>query len=431
MDKMENFTSLRKTVQRFAYIPYIVVVFAWFLALPVLADDEPDQDASADGPYSESKVGEGQKLFKDYCSACHKLDKKSVGPALQGVTEERDHEWLVQWILNSQRMISQGDPHAVEIYEEYNKTAMQSFEGILDEGQINAILSYTKFAETKVADKGPDPTGTSETGHNGEAAGLGLVFMILIPVLLIILFILIVFISVLKKYLGDKQDLPEDEKELIAPKHDIVSVLKSKTFIGICLLIFVACVLVATVKGLFGIGVQLGYQPTQPIAFSHALHAGDLEIDCNYCHTGVRKSKNANIPSLDICMNCHNSVKEGPKHGETEIAKLIKAYEEGKPIEWVRIHNLPDLAYFNHAQHVNVAGLECEECHGPIKEMEEVRQYSTLTMGWCINCHRETEVKHAKDNDYYNRLLEHHDKAKKGEMYVEDIGGLECARCHY
>lgn len=438
MNKMKNLTRSKGTVKRSVLLSILLLSFSLTYNVFAQADStaaaeaeaQPAEEASS-GPYSESLVEQGQQLFSDNCQTCHKLDQKMVGPALKGVTDKRDHEWLVNWIHNSQKMVQSGDPEAVAIYEEYNKTAMQSFEGILDESQINAILSYVKYTEVGGGDKtvGPvEPGEPSEASGGGE--GLGFVFMIILPVLLIILFILIVFISILKKYLSDKDDIPEDEKELIKPKFDVWAVLKSKAFIGICAFIFIACVLVGTVKGLFGVGVQLGYQPTQPIAFSHALHAGDLEIDCNYCHTGVRKSKNANIPSLNICMNCHSSVKSGPKYGEEEIAKVVDAYESGKPVEWVRVHNLPDLAYFNHAQHVKVAGLECEECHGPIKEMEEVRQFSTLTMGWCINCHRETEVTHAKDNDYYNRLNEYH-KHKDGEMVVEDIGGLECARCHY
>ena len=156
-------------------------------------------------------------------------------------------------------------------------------------------------------------------------------------------------------------------------------------------------------------GVQQGYQPTQPIAFSHEIHAGQYEIECQYCHTGVMISKSANIPSANICMNCHTAIKTESK----EIAKIYKAIdydpETGeygdnvKPIEWVRVHNLPDLAYFNHSQHVNVGEIECQTCHGPIEEMAVVKQWSTLTMGWCINCHRETKV-NAKGNAYYDQL---------------------------
>ena len=180
------------------------------------------------------------------------------------------------------------------------------------------------------------------------------------------------------------------------------------------------------IDGLYTVGIQQNYQPTQPIAFSHKVHAGQYEIDCNYCHTGVNISKSANIPSVNICMNCHNAINTD----KPEIQKILTAYEENRPIEWVRVHNLPDLAYFNHKQHVAVGGLDCATCHGPIEEMDVVYQYSELTMGWCINCHRETEVS-SKGNDYYKKLVELHNSSSKKPMTVEDIGGLECSKCHY
>jgi hypothetical protein len=176
----------------------------------------------------------------------------------------------------------------------------------------------------------------------------------------------------------------------------------------------------------------------QPIPFSHKIHAGDNKIDCNYCHTGVRKAKHANIPSINICMNCHNAIKV-----ESEYIKKIhthagydaktKTYDESKasPIEWVRVHNLPDLAYFNHSQHVKVGGVECQECHVGIKSMDGyVQKTSELTMAWCIDCHREKSID--KTNPYYERLVEFN-KVHRGveDLKVKDIGGLECSKCHY
>ena len=152
----------------------------------------------------------------------------------------------------------------------------------------------------------------------------------------------------------------------------------------------------------------------------------NTKIDCNYCHTGVRKSKNANIPSTNICMNCHSQIKtDSPK-----LQVLRDAVKNNTPIEWVRVHNLPDLAYFNHSQHVKVGGLECQTCHGPIEKMEVVQQYSPLTMGWCINCHRQTVVK-SEGNAYYDKLVDLHKHNGQKEMKVKDNGGLECAKCHY
>ena len=197
--------------------------------------------------------------------------------------------------------------------------------------------------------------------------------------------------------------------------------------------------------GMTEVGIQQGYAPTQPINFSHEIHAGQYEIDCKYCHSGVEKSKSASIPPLNTCMNCHRYVKASDKYnGKTspEIQKIYDAigydgenmeYIEGheqKPVEWVRIHNLPDLAYFNHSQHVVVGGVECQTCHGPIETMAKVEQFSELTMGWCINCHRERGID-AENNDYYEEI---HKKMKvEGQDYmtVAQNGGLECGKCHY
>ncbi|MBC7448836.1 MAG: cytochrome c3 family protein, partial [Hymenobacteraceae bacterium] len=191
--------------------------------------------------------------------------------------------------------------------------------------------------------------------------------------------------------------------------------------------IFIVVIIDVSLDEALGIGIQQGYQPTQPIAFSHKLHAGEHQINCTYCHTSVYKGKSANIPSANICMNCHSQIKtESP-----QIQKIYKAIEQNKPIEWVRVHNLPDLAYFNHSQHTVAGGLKCQQCHGPIEEMEVVYQYSPLTMGWCINCHREYPLK-TKDNGYYTKLQQLHDTQNAGAAFtVSSNGGTECSKCHY
>ena len=203
-----------------------------------------------------------------------------------------------------------------------------------------------------------------------------------------ILVVLGIIISLLTRYLKDQKDVDESDQEVISQGVDLGKLFRSDAIVGAVVFIFAALVLKTLIDGAFTIGVQQGYQPTQPIAYSHALHAGEYEIDCNYCHTGARKAKSANIPSANICMNCHTVIQNiGDEPGiSPEIAKIYAAIDydpesgeygnDTKPIEWVRIHNLPDLAYFNHAQHVTVGGLECQECHGPIEEMEVVYQYN-------------------------------------------------------
>ncbi|MDX2431380.1 MAG: cytochrome c3 family protein [Bacteroides sp.] len=191
------------------------------------------------------------------------------------------------------------------------------------------------------------------------------------------------------------------------------------------------------VKLLHDAGTALGrqelYEPDQPIKFSHVVHAADNQIDCQYCHTTVGYAKSAGIPGADVCWNCHSLVREGSHSGKHQISKVVDAYENGVPIEWIRIHNLQDHAFFNHSQHVTVAGLDCAACHGPIEEMDRVRQVSDLSMGWCINCHRDTEVQFY-DNAFYAQYEELQEKIKSGEIErvtADLIGGTECSKCHY
>ena len=206
---------------------------------------------------------------------------------------------------------------------------------------------------------------------------------------------------------------------------------------------------------LFKIGVDEGYQPIQPIAFSHKIHAGDNKIECQYCHSSAKHSKTSGIPSVNVCMNCHKNISEvaddtkiefnGETYGKAELDKEIaKVYDaagwdaekleytgETKPVKWVRVHNLPDFAYFNHSQHVTVGNVKCQKCHGPVEEMDEVYQYSPLTMGWCIDCHKDTKVD-LKGNAYYAKI--HKELAKKygvNQVTVAQLGGKECGKCHY
>ena len=388
-------------------------------------------------PTDESVIAAGESNFKTNCATCHKIWEVRIGPALNGVTERRSVEWLSSWIRNSQAMIASGDETAVQLWEEYNQTVMTAYPSFSDD-DILALLAYVK-SETA---KGPpvvvkDPTNPDDQpGDSVSSSYLMAIIIILIIVLLIAVIALILAARTLVKHLKEAKGLDEADQEVVSQEFDFFGFLKSNSFVGLVIFVFTVVVLKTLIDGAFTIGVQQGYQPTQPIAFSHKIHAGEYEIDCQYCHTGVNKSKSANIPSPNICMNCHTQVK---KESE-EIQKIYAAIDYNpdtqtygsntKPIEWIRIHNLPDLAYFNHSQHVKVAGLECETCHGPIKEMDVVYQYSTLTMGWCINCHRETNV-NTKGNEYYDKLVKLHSEQSKEPMKVEDIGGLECAKCHY
>lgn len=402
----------------------------------VLSFNSSAQDLSTD----PAVISAGEALFNGNCKSCHRVKQKLVGPALAGVeTRVPSLDWIISWVRNPAKMIASGDAYANQIYNEYNKSQMTAFTNYTDE-QILSIISYVK-AEAEKPDAPAAGTTTTAAGDGGGAgvpsSYMNLILIGMIVILVLLLIILGLIINALKKYL-DQKELSDEDKEIVNSPYTIGSIFRSTGFAFLVVFIVAAVVFKTAIDGLYSIGIQQNYQPKQPIAFSHKIHAGQYEIECKYCHTGAIKGKQANIPSPNICMNCHTQIRSGTNTGEGEIAKIYSAigYDvttgsytgKQKPIEWVRIHNLPDLAYFNHAQHVNVGGIECQTCHGPIQEMDVVKQYSLLTMGWCIDCHRKTDV-NTKGNAYYDKLLELHNGKKA--MKVEDIGGLECAKCHY
>lgn len=386
------------------------------------------QEISKEAP----AIKAGESLFNANCKTCHRVHQKLVGPALADVYKRAPSiDWIKSFVKNSAGVIASGDDYANKLYNEFNKTQMTSFSGLKDEDIMN-ILAYIQ-AETdkgpEVAKVAPSVKGQPQQGEGLPSTYLNVILIGMILILILLLVILGFMVSALKRFL-DQKELSTEDKEIVHSPISAGSIARSSGFIFIVLFLVSALGFKAVINGLYSIGVQQGYAPKQPIAFSHKIHAGQYEIDCKYCHTGVMKGKSATIPSVNICMNCHNQIRQGTLTGEGEIAKIVSAWDNKKPIEWVRIHNLPDLAYFNHSQHVNVAGVECQTCHGPIETMDVVRQHALLTMGWCIDCHRKTDV-NSKGNAYYDNLVELHKKDSKTPMKVEDMGGLECAKCHY
>jgi mono/diheme cytochrome c family protein len=384
-------------------------------------------------PTDAAKISEGEAIFNSNCKTCHRVHEKLVGPALQDIYNRAPSiDWIVSFVKNSSKVIASGDEYAAAIYAEYNNTQMTAFP-TFDKEQVLSVLAYLKQETDKGPAVVPDASATTPAA-GGEAAipslYINTIMVGLIVVLVLILVVLVLITTILQKYLNQREDLDEDDKEIVNPAFSFNGLVKSKPFIFIVTFLFTAIAFKVVINSLFAVGVQKDYAPTQPIAFSHKIHAGQYQIDCNYCHTGVNKSKNANIPSPNICMNCHTAISTGTLTGETEIQKIYAAIENDTPIEWVRVHNLPDLAYFNHSQHVKVGGIECQTCHGPIEEMDVVRQQSLLTMGWCIDCHRTTDV-NTKGNEYYDKLVELHGEESKDALKVEDIGGIECSKCHY
>ena len=443
----------------------------------------------------EADLGEGETLFKNYCASCHNKNMKDnlTGPAL-GPAEanwaDYPREDLYSWVRNSQALIADGHPRATELWNQWKPTVMTSFPALTDQ-QIENILAYINDVYTRPA-VALDAGGPG--AQTGQGAGIDnkLLFGILFAVLAVLAIVLARIIANLN-YMSEVQ-----KGTAPAQRKTLVDILTSKSVIGFAIFLLVVLGGYTTVNNAIHLGRQQGYQPDQPIKFSHATHAGLHQIDCQYCHDGARRSKHSVIPAANTCMNCHTAIKKGSTYGTAELTKIydsigfdpstgayIDNYESmdvaeiediykkwisdnyivdnggldaiGEkvindewddivssltnptkkkiqgPIEWVRIHNLPDHVYFNHAQHVAVGELACQTCHGPVETMEVVQQYAPLSMGWCVNCHRQTEIQFA-DNEYYQVYEKYHEEMTAGSragVTVEEIGGLECQKCHY
>ena len=388
----------------------------------------------------------GKELFNANCAACHKLDAKATGPALRGVASKYEMSWIYKWVANSSDLIKSGDAAAVKVFEENNKAVMTAFPQLSTE-DVDNIIAYTSEPKAEA----PAATGSAATpGTPAPEAGIS--NDIILGALSLVMAMLVVMLFLVNNVLRKVAKANNIEVALKEPTTPIWKAFARNQFLVLVTSIFLLLASAYFVYGyLMQVGVDQDYEPIQPIHYSHRIHAGDNEINCKYCHSAARVSKNAGIPSLNVCMNCHKNISEvaettaTPEYSKAfydeQIQKLYTAVGWDKttqsytgktqPVKWVRIHNLPDFVYFNHSQHVTVAGIECQTCHGPVQEYEIQKQFAPLTMGWCIDCHRKTDVK-MEGNEYYTKI--HEQLSKKygvDKLTAAQMGGLECGKCHY
>lgn len=450
------------------------IQFSRFLSIAILLvsqlisfstySQEETAEAVAETPVTDlgGDPAAGKQLFNQNCAACHALNRKMTGPALANVEtrlaeeEGLGKEWLYTWIKNSAGMIASGDAYANRVYNEYNQAAMTAFPTLSNE-DIDNILAYTAAPPKKPQ----APVGTDVAVAGGAASSNGISNEIILGALALVFSLLVVMLFLVNNTLRKIAEANGVQvvKEAAEKRTPIWKAFAQNQFLIFCtVLVFLLGSAYFAYSWMSQIGIDQGYAPVQPIHYSHRIHAGVNKIECQYCHSSARVSKHSGIPSLNVCMNCHKNINaySGPAEGPSaddlaegytnefytkEIKKLYKAVGwdeenqkytgESQPVEWERIHNLPDFAYFNHSQHVSVGKIECQTCHGPVEEMEIMYQYSPLTMGWCINCHRETEVQVA-GNEYYEKI--HTELSKKygvEKLTAAQMGGLECGKCHY
>jgi len=389
-------------------------------------------------------AADGQAIFKTYCSSCHKPDADYTGPALKGARERQaaaglPKDWVYKWVSNTTGMV-QTDPYAKTLFAKFG-SVMTPFSN-LKKDEIDAVLDWANSYQP------PPPPGGAVT--SGGESDNSLLYGLLTLILAVVALILLQVNSNLKKLSDEKQGLRTPNP---------VPFYRNKAYLLVGVIVLFLVGGYYTISAAIGLGRSKGYQPVQPIYFSHKVHSGTNQISCLYCHGGSQYSKQASIPSVNVCMNCHKAIKEYTGdpitredstliNGTAEIQKVyqyagwnpaLKTYDKpGKPIEWIRIHNLPDHVYFNHSQHIMIGKQQCQTCHGNIQEMNEVRQFAELSMGWCINCHRETKVQFNDDKGHGNKFYSIYEKfhedirnKKYDSVTVEQIGGTECQKCHY
>ena len=391
---------------------------------------------------------DGKALFMAKCASCHQVAKDATGPKLGGVLDRDpysgDMTKIHRWVRNVNTLVST-DPYYISLKNKFGSLMTQFPESALPDKDLDAIVKYvnTPIPVTPTVDGGPKP----ETSNNA------VIFGVISLILAIIALVLMQVNSNLKKMSDDVEGIHRPEP---------VPFYRNKVYIAMIAILFFIVGGYYVTKGAIGLGRQKNYQPVQPIYYSHKVHAGINQINCLYCHGSAWESKTAGVPAVNICMNCHKAITEytkGPKlynedgdeiNGTAEIAKLYKAAgfdpakpnnwdpTKAKPIEWIKIHNLPDHVFFSHAQHIRAGKVQCQTCHGEIPAMDEVKQFAELSMGWCINCHRQTKVDFnydsTKGNKFYSIYEKFHNDIKAGKMdsvTVKDIGGLECQKCHY
>lgn len=422
----------------------------------------------------DSFAQDGGALFKAKCATCHQPHKDGTGPKLFQVREKwasggAKEGSIYQWVANFSAAAA-ADPYAKQV-EGVKPTSMSVFPELAGKtDEIDAIFDWV--------DSQPDPASAKAAeGAAGAVGGatevqedsLSWVWIILG----IIFAVVILAVGGVRRQLKNAAD--ENEGKSVNDDMSFTQEFKAwawkyKRYVGLVSLVLVISLIVSLFLSLYSIGVVEDYQPSQPIAFPHDIHAGKNGIDCKYCHNSAIDGKTAGIPSVNVCMNCHKQINGNTPEQQEQIAKIydaagwdpVKQEYTGKTKEviWNKVHVLPDHVYFNHSQHVVAGGVDCKQCHGdmttmnatakvqPVSELNKIEgniklTKSTLTMGWCIECHGEKEVTAGsldlKGNNYYtelhNRLLKdkklYNEFLKDKKITVKELGGWECAKCHY
>ena len=462
----------------------LMLALAFLAAQPVLGQDNG----------GAANVEEGKVLFRNQCATCHNRDMKSklTGPALGG-TEERwadyPREDLYSWIRNSQAMISTGHPRATQLWNEWKPVVMNNFLNLSDQ-EIENILAYVQFVyegkDKPVVINGEVAAVTVQKPNNTP---LFIALFVILGILAVVLARIVANLNYMVQVReGNAPARRQTLVEILTSKGIIAFMIFALVVLGGYTTVNNAIMLGRQQGYAPEQPIKFSHQTHSGIQKIDCQYCHDgarrskqsiipAANTCMNCHTAIKIGSEYGTAELSKIYasigwnpNTDKYIENYEELGEADIEQIFKKWiadtyvsekgsldEKGErlidqqwkgiktsltnenkpkiqgPIEWVRIHNLPDHAYFNHAQHVTVGKVECQACHGPVEEMAVVQQYSPLSMGWCINCHRQSEVQFS-DNEYYKSYQRYHEEIARGErdkVTVEEIGGLECQKCHY
>ena len=418
----------------------------------------------------KSNAQDGAELFKQNCASCHDPLKKKTGPALQGAkqrwADNADKTDIYTWVNDWGAAVATGDSYAKSIAV----TGGMSKFPLLKKDDIDAIFAYVDAYTGRDGDGPADMASAS--GSEEEESGLSLWWYVVGGILLVV----VIAAAGLKRQLAYANDLKEGKEEDKDYSYDTglkAWAGRNMAVVAVFSIVALFSLLVVSFGWMKGVGVYEGYHPSQPIqSFSHEIHNGINGIDCQYCHSSASTSKHAGIPSVNVCMNCHKEIDGSSDQGKKDVEKIrahagwdseAYAYNDTtqSPIVWNRVWVLPDHVFFSHAQHVNenVGNLDCKNCHGNVPTFGTMKVSPTsetakwaqenggvvlskpaMTMGWCIECHNEKGIDLANGAYYeeiHRRLKKRPDILKRytaddeAKITVKELGGWECAKCHY
>lgn len=364
----------------------------------------------------------GERLFRDNCSACHKIGKELIGPDLSGIRSRMPEEWIIKFVQNSQLVILGRDPYAIKLFNDYKQVIMP--ETKLTENEILEILKYVTCQEKIVPVQVQTnvypvvPEGRKKTGL---LTFLLQARIIVITIILLIFTFLFIFPWIIKLLKKDAGKISSAGKTI----YDLGFFFKKQVagiFYVISLSIIILIILVPVSRNH---AVQTGIMQPQPVVFSHFTHYDTFSTDCSFCHPGAKKSEFAGLPGINNCMKCHSFITEGKKYGKTELLKLTNIYKSKKNISWATGYRFSDYVHFNHSVHTVTAKIDCTTCHTRTDNME--CRKNSFSMKWCIDCHKTTAID--KNGKYYRKILD--SVLVRQKQTVSELGGMDCNGCHY